>query len=184
MANLNTIFPFILKWEGGFVNHKNDPGGATNKGVTLKTLRSQRLDFADKDKDGDIDVNDLKLITNADAQAIFEKDYWARIKGNDIKSQAVANILADWIWLSGSHAIRRPQRLVGVTADGIMGPKTIKALDDAYKKSPAEFTNALYKDRFAYINEIIKANPRLKDFQKGWINRMEDLINFNKQYIK
>lgn len=183
MANLNIIFPFILQWEGGFVNHPNDPGGATNKGVTLKTLRSQRKDFADKDKDGDIDVDDLKKITNADAQFIFEKDYWSRIKGNSLE-QPIANILADWVWLSGSHAIRRPQRLVGVTADGIMGPKTIKALNEAYKKAPADFINSLYKDRYAYINEIIKANPKLKSFQKGWINRMESLIMFNKKYIK
>lgn len=183
LGNLSLIFPFILRWEGGFVNHKNDPGGATNKGVTLKTLRSQRIDFADKNKDGVIDVKDLKLITNADAQKIFEKDYWARIKGDQLPL-AVANVLADWVWLSGSYAIKRPQKLVGATADGVMGPKSIKAITDAYTKSPSEFMTSLYKDRYAYINEIIKTNPKLKDFQKGWINRMEDLINFNRQYIK
>lgn len=183
LGSLALIFPFILRWEGGFVNHKNDPGGATNKGVTLKTLRSQRIDFADKNKNGVIDVADLKLITNADAQKIFEKDYWSRIKGDQLPL-AVANVLADWVWLSGSHAIKRPQRMVGAISDGIMGPKSIKAITDAYNKNPSEFMNSLYKDRYSYINEIIKVNPKLKDFQKGWINRMEDLMNFNKQYIK
>ena len=57
MADVNILAPFILKWEGGFVNHPNDPGGATNMGVTLKTWKSQGYD---KDGDGDIDVIDLK----------------------------------------------------------------------------------------------------------------------------
>ena len=87
-----------------------------------------------KNKDGVIDVKDLKLITEKDAETVFEKDYWNRIKGNDLE-QAVANVLADWVWLSGSHAIKRPQKLVGVKGDGVMGPKTIKALNEAYKKS-------------------------------------------------
>jgi lysozyme family protein len=39
---LNKILPFIYKWEGGFVNHPNDPGGATNRGITQKTYDSYR----------------------------------------------------------------------------------------------------------------------------------------------
>ena len=64
MADVNILAPFILKWEGGFVDHPNDPGGATNMGVTLKTWKSQGYG---KDGDGDIDVIDLKKITKQDA---------------------------------------------------------------------------------------------------------------------
>ena len=63
MADVNRLAPFILKWEGGFVDHKNDKGGATNMGVTIATWRQNGYD---KDGDGDIDVADLKLLTKQD----------------------------------------------------------------------------------------------------------------------
>ena len=40
MANMNQLAPFILKWEGGFVNDPADLGGATNMGVTIGTWKS------------------------------------------------------------------------------------------------------------------------------------------------
>ena len=106
MADVNILAPFILKWEGGFVNHPNDPGGATNMGVTLKTWKSQGYD---KDGDGDIDVVDLKKITKQDAIKMLKNNYWSRWFADQIDSQAVANILVDWVWVSGSWGIKIPQ---------------------------------------------------------------------------
>jgi hypothetical protein len=63
MANVNSLLPFILKWEGGFVNDPDDAGGATNKGVTISTWRQIRYD---KNGDSNIDVQDLKLLNNDD----------------------------------------------------------------------------------------------------------------------
>ena len=65
MANIDILLPFILKWEGGFVNDPADAGGATNKGVTIATWRNVGYD---KDGDKDIDVKDLKLLTDLDVK--------------------------------------------------------------------------------------------------------------------
>ena len=77
MANSKILEPFILKWEGGFVNDKDDLGGATNMGVTLATYRSV---FGSKKT-----VNDLKRMTRAQWGIIFKKFYWKFIIVNIIK---------------------------------------------------------------------------------------------------
>ena len=63
MAKAEVLFKIIRKWEGGWSDHKNDRGGKTNMGITLSTWRSCGYD---KDGDGDIDADDLRLITPED----------------------------------------------------------------------------------------------------------------------
>ena len=181
MADVNILAPFILKWEGGFVNHPNDPGGATNMGVTLKTWKSQGYD---KDGDGDIDVVDLKKITKQDAIKMLKNNYWSRWFADQIDSQVVANILVDWVWISGAWGIKIPQRLLGLKEDGIVGYQTMRALKESIDTpvKREKFIKELYRARYEYINNIIKANPKLAVFKKGWLNRMKDLEQYNKKF--
>ena len=181
MANIKELMPFVFKWEGGFVNHKDDPGGATNMGVTIGVWKQQGYD---KDGDRDVDVIDLKLLTKEDASNIMKKNYWNRWLGDNIKSQAVANILIDWVWCSGKWGIVIPQRLLGLKEDGIVGYITLEALNETIKKDEKKFVTQLYKTRYQYIEDIIKANPKLAIFRKGWYNRMKDLEQYNKKYLK
>jgi len=176
MADIKKLAPFILKWEGGFVNDPLDRGGATNKGVTIAVWKSQGYD---KDGDGDIDVNDLKKITEADAIMIMKNNYWDRWKADTIKSQAIANTLVDWVWGSGAWGIKIPQRILGVKDDGVVGAKTLEALN---KQDPAKFIEKLYLARFNFLDGIVASNPSQKRFIKGWKNRMNDLISHNKQF--
>ena len=82
MANVNKLAPFILKWEGGFVNDPADLGGATNMGVTIGAWKSCGYD---KDGDGDIDVDDLHLLTREDVvNRVLKPYYWDRWKADSI----------------------------------------------------------------------------------------------------
>ena len=186
MANVDILLPFILKYEGGFVNDPADSGGATNKGVTIATWRSVGYD---KDGDGDIDVQDLKLISNKDVRdRVLKPHYWDRWKADNIQSQKIANILVDWVWGSGKHGIVIPQRLLGVAVDGIVGAKTLAAVNAA---DPDVLFDRIYQARETFLRDITNqsiasyekkinrkaTNAELmkytkKRFIKGWLNRL------------
>jgi len=170
MADIKILSPFILSFEGGFVNHPNDKGKETNKGVTIATWKKQGYD---KDGDGDIDVDDLKLISDEDAvNVILRPHYWNRWKADQINSQSLANILVDWVWGSGVNGIKIPQQLLGVTADGIVGPRTLAALN---AKEPHAFFNLIKNRREQFFNTIVKNNPSQKVFLKGWLRRLNSI---------
>lgn len=189
MANIDILLPFILKWEGGFVNDPADSGGATNKGVTIRTWRNVGYD---KDGDNDIDVKDLNLLTDADVKnRVLKPHYWDRWKADQIQSQKVANILVDWVWASGKHGIVIPQRLLSVKADGIVGNKTLSAVNFA---DPEQLFAAIFQARVDFLHEIIRTSivkyeskigrkatekelmkHTKKRFLKGWLNRLNDI---------
>lgn len=164
MANHKILEPFILKWEGGFVNDKDDLGGATNMGVTLATYRSV---FGSKKS-----AKDLKRMTRVQWGVIFKKYYWDKWKADDIKDQNVANILVDWFWCSGSYGIKITQQVLGVSVDGIVGSKTIAAIN---ARDCRELFDTIKQERKDYIDRICQARPQNKKFKKGWLNRINSL---------
>lgn len=162
MANPNVLIPFVLRYEGGFVNDPADSGGPTNKGVTLNTFRS----VYGRAKT----INDLKHMTDNEWRHIFKSLYWDKCKGDDITDQSIANLLVDWAYNSGtSLAIRHIQRIVGVKADGIMGNITLSAINN---HSPLPLFGALKQDRIAFYHSIVAKRPANKKFLKGWLNRV------------
>lgn len=170
MAEINQLIPIILKWEGGYVNDPADRGGPTNKGVTIATWQKQGYD---KNGDGKIDEDDLKLISTEEVvERILRPHYWNRWQADRIDSQALANILVDWVWSSGRYGITIPQGVLGVKTDGIVGEKTIRALN--HYPDPEGLFEKIKQVRRAYLNMICLDRPQNKRFLKGWLNRLND----------
>ena len=187
MANIDKLIPFILKWEGGFVNDPTDRGGATNKGVTLATYEA----YCKRKGYPRPTVERLKNIPDAHWREIVKTMFWDKWKADDIHSQKVANILVDWVWGSGIHGIKKPQALLGVKVDGIVGDKTLSAVNFA---DPEELFDAIYQERVKFLNAIVSNSVAAyekkigrkatdaellkftqKRFAKGWLNRLQDI---------
>lgn len=171
MANFNEFFPELMKNEGGekFTNIAGDKGGATKWGIILDTWKSKGYD---KNKDGDIDVEDLKLSTIEDAAKIAKPFYWDKVQGDNIKSQSIAEFLCDWAYNSGvSKAVSKVQQLLPPTikADGVIGQKTIEAINNS---NSLELFNKLKASREAFYRAIVRSNPTQEKFLKGWLNRI------------
>lgn len=167
MADIMKFIPLLLTVEGGYVNDPDDPGGATNLGVTLATWREAGYDI---DGDGYIDADDVRMLSVSDAVArVIKPKFWDRWHADDIRCQAVANILVDWLYNSGSPGIRIPQKLLGVCQDGIVGPETLKALNGADQE---EFFASVKSERIKYYSDLVARKPDLRKFFKGWMNRL------------
>lgn len=165
MADVNKLVPFILKWEGGFINDPDDLGGATNKGITLSTYETycRRKGYPKPT------IERLRNISDTEWSEILKTMYWDKWKADQIVSQSVANILVDWVWASGGYGIKRPQKILGVNVDGIVGSQTINAVN---ARSSKELFYAIKADRIKFIDEICESRPANKKFKQGWLNRI------------
>lgn len=161
MAKAEKLIPKILRWEGGFVNDPDDAGGATNKGVTIATFRKFYGESAT--------IEQLKRITDEQWLHIFKVGYWDKFKADDINDQSIANLCVDWLYNSGIAAIKRVQKIVGVVDDGIVGPKTITAVN---AREPEQLFYQIRAARIAFVETIVRNKSSQRKFLQGWLNRI------------
>lgn len=164
MADVRKLKPFILKWEGGFVNDPADLGGATNRGVTIGTYKEYRK------KKGlpEPTVEDLKKLSDNEWTDILKTYYWDRWIVDQIQNQSIVNILVDWVWVLGVHGIKIPQDILEVSADGIVGKNTI-----AYQPQ-TELFGRIKQARYNFIDRICEKRTANNKFRNGWRNRIKD----------
>jgi lysozyme family protein len=170
MANLDSFLPKLLALEGGYVNDPADRGGATNMGITLGTWR--RIGY-DKDGDGDLDCDDIRKLDERDFAVVVRKYYWDRWCADDIRDQKLAEMLVDWLWSSGRWGIVIPQRLLLVRDDGIVGPRTLSAVNHS---NPNQLLMSIYNARLAFIRQLIRKDYSLVKFGRGWVNRLSAYV--------
>jgi len=107
-----TVSPAV---EGGYSNNPADPGGATKYGISQAGYPSLNI----------------AALTLSDAQTIYQRDYWAACQC-DALPPAVAGLVFDAAVNQGPAWARKAlQSAVGVTTDGVIGPKTLAAVKSA-----------------------------------------------------
>lgn len=168
MAKVELLAPFIKKWEGGFVNDPYDLGGATNMGITIGTFTYYRKlkGFVAPS------ITELKNISDKEWLDILKTLFWDKWKADEIENQSVANILVDWVWASGSYGIKLPQKILEVNIDGIVGPKTIAAVN---AQDSEKLFKAIKAERIAFIERICQSRKANNRYKKGWLNRINDI---------
>lgn len=95
--------------------------------------------------------------------------FWDRWQADLIYDQKIAEMLVDWVWTSGSYGITLPQKMLGVKADGIVGPKTLAAVNG---REPSLLFKQLKTARLAYLERICMQRPANRRFLNGWCRRL------------
>ena len=164
MAEAKLMIPFIKKWEGGYANDPDDKGGCTMMGVTIKVYQK----YFGKDKTCD----DLKKISEEEWLTIFKDGYWKPWKADEVKNQSIAQLCVDMGWGSGPKtAIKKVLACLGLKADGIVGPKTLAALN---QYPSITVFRKLWAMRYNWLHQIAKVGNN-KKFLRGWLNRLNDI---------
>lgn len=172
MANFDLFLPILLKNEGGYVDDPEDPGGETNKGITMITFRTCSHELLGLDPTSD----NLKALTDAQAGIIYRALYWNKIQGDAISLEPLADIVCDFFVNAGTHATKLLQNVMigmgaNLIADGVIGQASIQALgtlpqDEVYRR---------YKQgRITYYQNLGQKYPK---FLQGWLNRVNSFPN-------
>jgi len=153
MADFDIAFKKTMGFEDGYVNDKDDDGRETKYGISKKQYKSLNI--------RELTLNEVKNI--------YKRDYWNKIKGNNIRSQDVANNLFDCAVHCGVPiASRLLQKVLGVKQDGIIGPITLGSLN---KSEPDVVVSKFKNERVKYYIDICKRKKSQRKFFFGWVTR-------------
>ncbi len=185
MPTVREIAAEIVVREGGYVNDPDDPGGPTNHGVTLGTLQRLRRDL---NGDGRVTEADVRAVTTWTATDIFVAEFFDRPGIGKLPEPLHATVF-DMYVNAGANAIKILQRLLGdmrieVVVDGLIGPATIAAAEQAVAAAPHHIVDAYGIARRNYYYGLGDARPasrkycRRRDGGKGgWILRAEAFVS-------
>ena len=175
--NFDKSLGFVLADEGKFSDIPADRGGPTNQGITLKTLVNYHahFDYGDMDNDGDVDINDIRLLDEPEETApIYKKWFWDVVRGDSLPAGI------DYLTFDG--AVNHGPKNAGIflqralnrwglnlKIDGSIGPVTIKAV---IGHGGSELVRDILRERDIFYRKIVSCDPSQEKFFKGWMNRL------------
>jgi lysozyme family protein len=158
--NYEKCLEIILHHEGGYVNHPKDPGGETNLGVTKRVY---------EEWGGTKDMKDLLV---EDVAPIYRKNYWDKIKGNDLPGGLDLCIFDFGVNAGPGRAAKYLQEMIGTTVDGGIGPNTLRALANYEEEvgGVAVVIEEYQKRRQSYYESL----STFDTFGRGWTRRVNE----------
>jgi len=185
MVSVRDIAEEIVAREGGFVNDPDDPGGATNFGVTIHTMRRLGLDLTG---DGRVSVADVRKLSRVQAVDIFIQHYFERPLIGRLPAPLQPSVF-DMYVNAGANAVKILQRLLGdigisVSVDGVLGPQTLGAAGQAMAAAPDHLVDAYGIARRNYYFRLADKRVASRKYARtrtggkgGWIKRAEAFIS-------
>ena len=184
MKTIDQILDEIIQREGGYNDIKEDKGGATNYGISLRYASGVGLDL---DGDGDVDKDDIFQVTAQKARELYIQDFLYGPRIDLLPTELHPQLLDCAVNHSPPQAIRFAQ-IVCVkagflqefdskgrpNADGVIGPTTRAAVEKALDEMGPFFHNAIVEERITFYNRIVQRDPSQKKFIKGWLKRAKE----------
>jgi lysozyme family protein len=162
---LEPALRFVLRWEGGLVDHPDDPGGRTNRGVTQRVYDGWRA------RQG-LPAQDLKLIGDDEVHTIYASDYWLPSRCDVLKAPLDIVQFDTAVNMGVGRAVRFLQASVGCGVDGAFGPGTERAVSGCDSNAVLA---AYCQRREDFYRGLVDRNTKLAVFMKGWMNRLNAL---------
>ena len=165
---MRTTYPealrFTLQWEGGWSDHPADPGGATMRGVTI----GRYGEFLGRD----VTKEELRAIPDDHVEAIYHQGYWQPLRCDHLPKGLDMAVFDFGVNSGPKRAAQYLQRLVGATDDGVIGPRTLDALEIEHGRvGGKELVLRYNRARRDYVRRL----KTFKVFGPGWINRIDAL---------
>jgi len=164
IENFHNSLRWVLEHEGGYVNHPDDPGGATNRGVTQRVYDGYR-------KRKQKPTQSVLEITSDEVTDIYRRQYWSAVRGDELPA-GLDYCVFDFAVNSGPRrAIQFMQRELGVSDDGIIGEITMGEIDRLSPTNVGHVCSAICTDRLAWLKRL----RHWSTFGRGWTRRVEDV---------
>lgn len=162
----DVLYDFTAKWEGGISNDPDDDGGLTSHGVTQATWDRWCR------KKG-MPSKPVTMSTAQEREQLYFEEFW-QAAGCYKLSNRVAKVLFDTAVNPGvDRAIHLLQAALGVEADGMFGPKTLRA---AQAVTEVELCRRLVNARKGYYVARVFAARTNRKFLRGWLRRCDALL--------
>tara|TARA_R100000664_G_C2753270_1_gene140659 strand:+ start:706 stop:1230 length:525 start_codon:yes stop_codon:yes gene_type:complete len=169
LENFDRSLSVVLEHEGGYVNHPDDPGGRTNKGITQKVY--------EKYLGRSVTEKEMKNINIEDVKIIYKNNYWDKVKGDELFLGIDFSVF-DWAVNSGvSRASKALQKIVGVKSDGFIGPQTLKAMSSGN-------TQVIIEQLAESREDFYKRLSTFDTFGKGWLSRNHKTLKLSLEMTK